>query len=356
MPSDGFDEQGGGGGGGGGEWNDPSLLLDDQDQKHWFPAVPISDVDLFFHSANYAVQSQFHPASVGDPAVTQNDASPFINSHPNHGVDIHQGQHWADLPTQEHVPTPVNAASLSGGSNKTTPVALQESLHGLNRPTADFSSFVGGVKGARQKLTAPGALSSPARSVIPSTKSIRTGSVSPRQTIRPPRDQPPPNHPADEVTNVGPGQKPSGGIDGWKYSAGPKGTPLARMVSVNTPERQREEDSRSQADLNTRGGSVISSASAQSRAEHVYSRSDHLDDAFASGMPRKTENREVGKTPGVVRSRQGEEPPDGQHALPNAKGFSIQIGSEVFKLSGASIMSDGQHAPFTNPSFVGGFY
>lgn len=346
MPSDGFDEQGGGGGV---EWSDPSLLLDDQDQKHWFPP------NLFFPSA-YEVQPQFHPASVGDPAVIHNDALPFTNSHYNHGVDIHQGQHWADLPIQEHVSTSINAASLSGSSNKTTPVALQESLHGLNRPTAEISNSVGVVKPARQKLTAPGALSSPARSVISSTKSIRTGSVSPRQTIRPPREQLPPNHSADEVMSLGPGQKPSGNIDGWKHPTGPKGTPLARMVSVNTSERQREEDSRSQADLNTSGGSVVSSASAQSRTECLYSRSDHLDDTFASGMPRKTENKEAGKTSEVIRLRQGEEPMDGQYALPNAKGFSIQIGSEVFKLSGASIMSDGQHGPFTHRSLVGGHY
>ena len=31
-----------------------------------------------------------------------------------------------------------------------------------------------------------------------------------------------------------------------------------------------------------------------------------------------------------------------QNVLPNEKGFPIQIGSELFRLSGASIMSDGQ--------------
>ena len=48
------------------------------------------------------------------------------------------------------------------------------------------------------------------------------------------------------------------------------------------------------------------------------------------------------RTPGVIRAGQQIPVQHGQPSLPNEKGFSIQIGSALFKLSGASIMSDGR--------------
>lgn len=84
----------------------------------------------------------------------------------------------------------------------------------------------------------------------------------------------------------------------------------------------------------------MSSVSGHSQNETVNS--DVLEDEFSSNTSRISENRGAGRTPGVLRTRQGEEMNNGQHTLPHAKGFSIQIGSENFKLSGASIMSDGQ--------------
>ena len=37
-----------------------------------------------------------------------------------------------------------------------------------------------------------------------------------------------------------------------------------------------------------------------------------------------------------------DEAQDGRSGLPHEKGFPIQVGTELFRLSGASIMSDGQ--------------
>ena len=45
--------------------------------------------------------------------------------------------------------------------------------------------------------------------------------------------------------------------------------------------------------------------------------------------------------PSILRQRQIEAFRDGNGGLPAEKGFPIQIGSELFRLSGASIMSDG---------------
>lgn len=50
----------------------------------------------------------------------------------------------------------------------------------------------------------------------------------------------------------------------------------------------------------------------------------------------------AGKTPGVLRTPQPGHASSEQFTLPPGKGFPIQIGSELFRLSGASIMSDCQ--------------
>ncbi|KAL8637043.1 MAG: hypothetical protein Q9228_005641 [Teloschistes exilis] len=84
--------------------------------------------------------------------------------------------------------------------------------------------------------------------------------------------------------------------------------------SQQVDERQRERTSASVAS---------SSHSAQSHASLDFSNIDRLAGKF--------------KVPGVVRA--GSERDGG--SLPDEKGFSIQVGSELYKLSGASIMSDG---------------
>lgn len=50
----------------------------------------------------------------------------------------------------------------------------------------------------------------------------------------------------------------------------------------------------------------------------------------------------VGSSEGDIYSLQQDSYPEIPRALPHEKVFSIQIGSELFKLSGASISSDGQ--------------
>ena len=54
----------------------------------------------------------------------------------------------------------------------------------------------------------------------------------------------------------------------------------------------------------------------------------------------RTRNENGEKTT-ILRDRQLDAFSDQQGGLPPEKGFPIQIGSELFRLSGASIMSDG---------------
>jgi hypothetical protein len=53
--------------------------------------------------------------------------------------------------------------------------------------------------------------------------------------------------------------------------------------------------------------------------------------------------------PGIMRDPQREGNADIPHVLPHEKVFPIQIGSELFRLSGASISSDGMYLRFLSP-------
>ncbi|KAI4259148.1 MAG: hypothetical protein L6R42_004723 [Xanthoria sp. 1 TBL-2021] len=85
-----------------------------------------------------------------------------------------------------------------------------------------------------------------------------------------------------------------------------------------------------------RDGSLTSSSrSVQSLASFDFSKLDRLDESI--------------NTPGIVRSAASNSSQQDLPALPDEKGFSIQIGSELFKLSGASIMSDA-------PSYLSAYF
>ncbi|KAL8817926.1 MAG: hypothetical protein Q9223_003332 [Gallowayella weberi] len=70
-----------------------------------------------------------------------------------------------------------------------------------------------------------------------------------------------------------------------------------------------------------------SSRSVQSPSSFDFSKLDQLEAVI--------------NAPGMVRSEASNRSQQDSSTLPDEKGFSIQVGSELFKLSGASIMSDG---------------
>jgi hypothetical protein len=70
--------------------------------------------------------------------------------------------------------------------------------------------------------------------------------------------------------------------------------------------------------------------------------------ASGSGGTRAGES----STPGGWREPPRKMPPDIPHILPHEKVFPIQIGSELFRLSGASISSDGQYYPHLSRYFL----
>ena len=63
-------------------------------------------------------------------------------------------------------------------------------------------------------------------------------------------------------------------------------------------------------------------------------------DAGSRSSGRRSENKGNGIPPSILRNHQADTPQEGRPGLPAEKGFPIQIGSELFRLSGTSIMSD----------------
>ncbi|KAL8652769.1 MAG: hypothetical protein Q9226_004125 [Calogaya cf. arnoldii] len=114
--------------------------------------------------------------------------------------------------------------------------------------------------------------------------------------------------------------KPKSSIDSGRNQQKPR--PRSGL-SLSEEDGQREtlEPPRQDASLSS------SSRSVHSQASYDFSKLDRLDDTI--------------DTPGIVRSAASNPSQQDFPALPDEKGFSIQIGSELFKLSGASIMSDG---------------
>ena len=67
---------------------------------------------------------------------------------------------------------------------------------------------------------------------------------------------------------------------------------------------------------------------------------DLSDDSVRATIEAQYENKDAGAI-SILRHRRLQAFHDGKPSLPAEKGYPIQIGSELFRLSGASIMSDG---------------
>ena len=99
--------------------------------------------------------------------------------------------------------------------------------------------------------------------------------------------------------------------------------------------------------MSNRAESVGSSPSLQSRGAHDYTKLDNGGDESRSGNLRAGADMGHGPIPGVVISAEHDDQHDDvtNGSLPSGRGFLIQVGTETFKLSGASIMSDGMVYP-----------
>lgn len=335
MPADAFEGSPGG-----------ILSWDNPNHEHWYSAQSAVDGNLAIQNTNYDFQHQFISANPLDPHLntTANRADDaFANDQPHKfELDVHQGQHWSDLSSQQHAIPPPHVALLGSTGVGIAQFSADESPHNSVASVAKVLSQAPLRKGSTRDSTivSSSAATSPSRSVTSAPKPHGPEPKKPQRVNRPQREAPPSKPPSLNGSGYRSPNAAPGSFDRKKHPL-PKGKALNRMLSMDMPEGRDEDETKiNQPGSSARGGSTVSSASGQSRGENHLSRSDGQDDEYTSTLSR-TEKKGIVNTPGVLRTRTGFEVDDGQHSLPHAKGFSIQIGSELFKLSGASIMSDG---------------
>ena len=93
------------------------------------------------------------------------------------------------------------------------------------------------------------------------------------------------------------------------------------------------------------GGSLVSSISGLSRSElEKYTLENAAENEVSRSTSTGNGNQTSFKIPGVLRTTDVTGPRNGHRSLPPEKAFSIQIGWKLFRLSGASIMSDGKRS------------
>lgn len=93
---------------------------------------------------------------------------------------------------------------------------------------------------------------------------------------------------------------------------------------------------------NVQAESLVSGASGQSRSDLNNFTSEVTKGKQPSGPSSIANGKGPLKTPGVLRTGDAALLRNGQPTLPAEKAFAIQIGWRLFRLSGASIMSDGK--------------
>ena len=120
-------------------------------------------------------------------------------------------------------------------------------------------------------------------------------------------------------------------------------SPAAKQTAARTPIQPNDEEQARRIHMAayTRGTSLVSDTSTPSR-EAAGVKSARLDHGFGTAGPSMAQNIGAGKAQGVMRTPNPAEGATDEFTLPLGKGFPIQIGSELFRLSGASIMSDCQ--------------
>lgn len=114
-----------------------------------------------------------------------------------------------------------------------------------------------------------------------------------------------------------------------------RGRPKKQKEAETRPEMARsgisqwDDERQKETPSHNKDGSLASSTqSAHSPSSFGFSKLDRLGQSSIA--------------PGILRLGPRSASQNGQRSLPDEKGFSVQIGSELFKLSGASIMSDGR--------------
>lgn len=327
--------QTGSNGGGGKIWdNENNVFTTDQS---WLPSTATS-VSGYVFDSNVNAQTQTTGISVVDHSGAARNAS-LEDSH-QFNFDFHRTQTWPVVLDSEQAQASAGARPVTAGGDWRSFFASTDPALGNINTGGDTVKRPASERTARRNQTTASLQTSPtdsltSRSSLSSTKAVAPRSAPSEYTANQSASKPPKassmNSKTAQASTAGQIVANSKTIPGAsKFSA------VKKMYSGTNTLDVDEDTRRSQAGQYARGGSSVSSTSGFS-----LSKSEAADDENL--RPSQQENSGAGKTPGVLRLGYGSNAQNGQFTLPPGKGFPIQIGSELFRLSGASIMSDGQY-------------
>ena len=327
--------------------NQQGNLLGPQHQPHVIASAGVS-------SASAASESQHEVTSDPPlrPAGTAGTAADNLNSNPvwppvwGNFVD-HFDSQW-QLPPASSAPAHHAHISLSP-----TELPPNWTGHSNARELLGSSSYLpgGGGLGDTQKnkidqrdlapetpaLPRPASTSAKTASPIPSanTRSRLSASVPPAQTS-------PISNKGQSRTTLPKTTSPTR----KRAREGIPKSPAAKLTTPRAPIQPNEEEQARRIHMAayTRGTSLVSETSSQSRGAAETS-SAKRDNDLRAAESSLLETMGAGRVPGVLRTPNMAEGASEEFALPLGKGFPIQIGSELFRLSGASILSDCKQIP-----------
>ena len=330
-------------------WTDETLY---QQNLDWIPSTSAPHFDFQYATGHHEVQSSFQlPATSADPdAARTTGGYPLVDQGQSWNLDDeYQGTSygWPSVagPTTQYNASPSQSFRNPGLVQNVLNAAPIPSVRPLNIPGArsgqDLGSQpgLGGFARPRSVVSPPSARQASETPIVaaatldrPHTIAQETPSTAPtRQAAQKRRAASKSLSPTSAQTS--PTRKRRGGVR----------SPLSRQSVPKTPFQPNEEEEARRIHMASvsRGPSLVPDATAVSR------RRDEPDSAGAEenlrvAESKMLENLGAGRTPGVLRTPQSRDESNEQFTLPPGKGFPIQIGSELFRLSGASIMSDCQ--------------
>ena len=322
-------------GGGGTLWNDENDFL--STAQSWLPTNSTSDSALTFKS-----KSQQHTRSADGSVVDHSGAGrDAIGVSQDVNFDFHRVQPWPVIPFPEQAQSSLHFLPANIGGDWRSFFDYTESALAIADTEGSTPSLPSAGQTIRRKRTFPSSQTSPthstaSRSSVPSTNAATSISIRGEQNAS--HSAPKPSNVTSMNSRIVQASNTSQAVSTPKSLPG--GTTFNAMKKMYTGSRTLEVDDDARRVQSTRGGSLVSTTSGFSRGEYEFPKSEVGGDDNTNRFMIQ-ENRGAGRTPGVLRN--GQSADVDQFTLPPGKGFPIQIGSELFRLSGASIMSDGQY-------------
>lgn len=269
----------------------------------------------FHQSQNWNLDDEYHRGSYGWPSV------PSATS-----TNVQPIQRLTNLNAIRDVHDPAAGPPISPLNVVNCPLGQDPGGQTSQRDFANYRSF----------LSPPIARDSSRTSPAPSPPLTRIHTVAQETTSTSQAQQSGPQSISSGKTlspssaKVSPTRKRKGGLR----------SPSSRQAFPKTPFQPNEEEEARRIHMASlsHGGSLVSSMPTQPggmNEQEILGAEDNLRAAESTML-------ETIGAPGVLRALQPGNEPSEQFPLPAGKGFPIQIGSELFRLSGASIMSDCQ--------------